>query len=66
MLGGFASVYVAAAKVAATDVDVSLVALAEWDPAVRRRIPPAPADVVLEVSAHAHDPDSIRLDLGAR
>ncbi len=56
LLAGFAGVDVAAGATASVDVDVSFTPLAEWDPASRTRVAPAPADVVLEVGSHVHDP----------
>jgi beta-glucosidase len=63
LLAGFAVVDVPAGATATVDVDVSLDALAEWDPARRRRVPPEPGDVALEVGAHAHDPAALHLSL---
>ncbi len=54
---GFAPVAVAAGVTATVEVDVAFLALAHWD-GTRRRLPD-PADVVLEVGAHAHDPDAL-------
>ncbi|WP_432494625.1 glycoside hydrolase family 3 C-terminal domain-containing protein [Kineococcus gypseus] len=53
---GFAPVAVAAGASAEVDVAVHLGALGAWDADARRLVPPAAADVVLEVGAHAHDP----------
>ena len=59
LLCGFAVAEVPAASSVSVPVDVSLVALAEWDPVTRQRVPPEPADVTLEVSAYAGDPSAI-------
>jgi beta-glucosidase len=61
LLVGFGTVEVAAGSSVEVTVDVSLTALAEWDPATRRRVPPTNAEVTLEVGSHAHDPAAIRL-----
>lgn len=63
LLAGFGVVEVVAGGTATVEVDVSLTALAEWDPTARRRVVPEPGDVVLEIGAHAHDPTAIRLPL---
>ncbi len=63
LLSGFAVVEVPAGATTHVEVGVALDALAEWDPDRRRRVPPDPADVVLEVSAHAHDPSAVHLPL---
>jgi len=54
---GFAPVAVAAGVTATVEVDVAFLALAHWD-GTRRRLPD-PADVVLEVGAHAHDSNAL-------
>jgi beta-glucosidase len=59
MLAGFAGVDLGAGESAHVDVDVSLVALAEWDPASKTRVPPRRQDVVLEVGSHARDEAAI-------
>ncbi len=66
LLAGFAPVSVPAGSTVSVDVGVSLLALAVWDPAGRRRVPPDPAAVELEVSSHAHDPDAVTVRLGGR
>ncbi len=43
-------------------IDVSLLALAEWDPDRRRRVAPSIGGISLHVGAHAHDPASIVID----
>ncbi len=63
LLAGFAVVEVSAGAAAEAEVGVSLDALAEWDPTRRQRIVPDPADVTVEVSAHAHDPAAVHLPL---
>lgn len=63
LLAGFAVAEVPAGESVDVAVDVSLLALAEWDPAQRRRVPPPPSDVTLEVGAHAHDPSGLRIEL---
>ncbi len=63
MLVGFAGIEVAAGHRASTTVEVSFTPLAVWDSEARRRMLPAPDDIVLEVSAHAHDPDAILVPL---
>jgi beta-glucosidase len=63
VLVGFGTVEVPAGGSAEVRIDVSLAALAEWDPAARRRVPPQPSDVVLEVGSHAHDPDALTLSV---
>lgn len=65
LLAGFAVVAVAPGGTGSVDVPVSLVALAAWDPAARRRVVPALGDVGLEVGSFAHDPASVRLDPAA-
>lgn len=62
LLVGFGTVEVPAGDTRTVTVPLSLSALAEWDPVTRRRVPPPLAEVVLEVSAHAHDPEAIVLD----
>lgn len=63
MLAGFAVADIRAGTSGDVLVDASLVALAEWDATARRRIPPALADVALEVGAHAHDPGAVVVEL---
>lgn len=65
LLVGFATVDVAAGSAAEVTVDISLTALAEWDPTTQQRVPPASSEVTLEVGAHAHDPAAIVVALGA-
>jgi beta-glucosidase len=65
LLVGFGIADVPAGEGVELTVDVSLIALAEWDPAARQRVPPAPADVTLEVGAHAHDPSAVTIDLAS-
>jgi beta-glucosidase len=60
---GFAPVFVRAGTSARVAVDVSLLPLAAWDAASRRRVVPDVGDVELEVGAHAHDPRAQRLRL---
>jgi beta-glucosidase len=62
LLAGFAVADVPAGGGTDVTIDVSLLALAEWDPSVRRRALPAVCDVTLEVGAHAHDPAAIIID----
>jgi beta-glucosidase len=59
MLCGFAGVDVPAGGTARVDVEVSFTALAGWDSRAKRRVPPAPGEVVLEVGAYAHDPAAL-------
>ena len=63
MLTGFAPVFARAGATVPVPVNVSLTPLAIWDPVGRRRVPPSPADVELEVGSHAHDPRALRLRL---
>jgi len=56
-------VEVAAGQSADLTIEVSLTALAEWDPAARQRIEPDPSDVTLEVGSHAHDQAAILIEL---
>ncbi len=63
LLCGFAPVSVPAGTTAVVDVEVSLTALASWDPSLQTRVPPAAPDVVLEVGAHAHDPVAVTVPL---
>ena len=63
LLAGFAPVEVPAGASATVDVDVSFTPLAAWDAAARRRVPPAPGDVRLEVGSHAHDPHAVIMQL---
>jgi beta-glucosidase len=62
LLTGFTVADVPADDIVEVEVEISLLALAEWDPATRRRLPPRPGDVSLEVGSHAHDPAAIRID----
>ena len=41
-----------------------LLALARWDADRRERVLPDAADLELEVGAHAHDPQAVRVRLG--
>ncbi len=66
LLTGFAIAEVASGETQTVDVAVSLLALAEWDAVVGARALPRASDVSLEVGAYAHDPDAVRVDLGAR
>jgi beta-glucosidase len=59
MLAGFAGVDVPAGGSARVEVAVSLTPLAAWDAKRRSRVAPPPADVVLEIGAHVHDPDAV-------
>jgi beta-glucosidase len=61
---GFAVADVPAGESVDVVVDISLLALAAWDPDGRRRVVPAPADVTLAVGSHAHDPAAIEISLG--
>ena len=63
LLAGFAVADVPAGRGTDVTIDVSLLALAEWDPSVRRRALPAVNDVTLEVGAHAHDPEAVVVEL---
>jgi beta-glucosidase len=63
LLAGFAVVEVASGAATDVEVDVSLDALAEWDPVRRARVVPDVADVTLDVAAHAHDPAAVRVSL---
>jgi len=65
LLAGFGTVEVAAGQSVDMTIDVSMTALAEWDPTSRRRIAPDLADVTLEVGAHAHDPAAVVVQLAA-
>ncbi|MBW8755310.1 MAG: glycoside hydrolase family 3 C-terminal domain-containing protein [Sphingomonadales bacterium] len=58
---GFAGVDVVAGATARVEVAVSYLPLARWDRASAQRILPRPEDVLLEVGAHAHDPQAIVL-----
>ncbi len=62
-LAGFAPVFVPASSTVSVSVAVSLRPLAAWDVTVRRRVPPEPGDVELEVGSHAHDPAALVLGL---
>jgi hypothetical protein len=46
-------------------VDISMLALAEWDPTTRQRVQPNLRDVTLEVSSFAHDPSAILVEMVA-
>jgi beta-glucosidase len=61
LLAGFGVADVPSGAGVEITVDVSLLALAEWDPLTRRRVVPPLGDVTLEVGAHAHDPDAIAI-----
>ncbi|MEU2348088.1 glycoside hydrolase family 3 C-terminal domain-containing protein [Modestobacter sp. NPDC049651] len=61
---GFAPVAVPAGQSVTVEVPVSLLALARWDDERRERVLPEAADVELEVGAHAHDPQAVRVRLG--
>ena len=63
LLTGFAVAHVPAGEAVDVTVDISLLALAEWDPTTRKRVAPTLTDVTLEVGSHAHDPDAIRVAL---
>ncbi|MBT8227888.1 MAG: hypothetical protein HKP61_10650, partial [Dactylosporangium sp.] len=63
MLVGFAGVAVPAGGSVPVEVLVSFTPLAQWDPATKQRILPAASEIVLEVSAYAHDPDAIVVPL---
>jgi hypothetical protein len=65
-LTGFAVAAVPAGTTVAVTVDVSMLALAEWDPATRQRVEPNLSDVTLEVGSFAHDPSAIHVDMAAR
>jgi beta-glucosidase len=54
---GFAPVAVAAGGAVTVEVDVAFLPLAHWDGT--RRVLPSAADVVVEVGAHAHDPQAV-------
>ncbi|NIZ92842.1 glycoside hydrolase family 3 protein [Kineococcus rubinsiae] len=58
LLVGFAAVEVAAGTTAEVAVPVTLAALGAWNPRTTALEPPTAADVVLEVGAHAHDPQA--------
>jgi beta-glucosidase len=63
LLAGFAVADVPAGDATEVTVDVSLVALAEWDSSRRRRALPAISELTLEVGAHAHDPQAVLVEL---
>ena len=65
MLTGFAVAAIPAHTTIDLTVDVSILALAEWDPATRQRIEPNLSDVTLEISSFAHDPSAIRVNMTA-
>jgi beta-glucosidase len=62
-LCGFGVIELAAGERGELAVDVALLPLAEWDPALRDRVLPALKDVRLEVGAFAHDPSALSVDL---
>lgn len=59
LLLGFAAIEVEANSVATTEVAASYLPLARWNSEQRIRITPNAADIVLEVSSFAGDPDAI-------
>jgi beta-glucosidase len=63
ILVGFTPVFIPAGSMMTVTVPVSLLPLAVWDDTERRRVLPAVADVGLEIGAHAHDPDALRVRL---
>jgi len=63
LLTGFAVAAVPSGETVDVTVDVSLLALAEWDPTTRQRVAPGLSDVTLEVGSHAHDPSAIHVVL---
>jgi beta-glucosidase len=63
MLTGFAVAVVPAGTTVEVTVDVSMLALAEWDPATRQRVEPKLSDITLEVSSFAHDPSAILVEM---
>ncbi len=65
LLAGFAPIEVGAGDQSSVRVPVSLVPLAAWDAKRRQRVVPPVASIVLEVGAHAHDPDAVVVPLGA-
>ena len=65
MLTGFAVAAVPAGTTVEVTVDVSMLALAEWDPATRQRVEPNLSDVTLEVGSFAHDPSATRVHMAA-
>jgi beta-glucosidase len=65
-LAGFAVADVPAGAATEVTLDVSLVALAEWDPSLRRRALPAVSDLTLEVGAHAHDREAVVVELAGK
>lgn len=64
LLVGFGTVEVPAGGSASVSVEVSLSALAEWDPTTSERVAPEPHEVTLEVGSHAHDRAAIALAAG--
>ena len=58
LLTGFCSVQVPAGATVEVTVPVTLEALGTWNPATKRLDPPELSAVVLEVGAHAHDPQA--------
>ena len=58
LLTGFCSVQIPAGATVEVTVPVTLEALGAWNPTTKRLDPPAPSAVVLEVGAHAHDPNA--------
>lgn len=63
MLTGFGVAAVPAGTTVEVTVDVSMLALAEWDSATRQRAEPNLSDVTLEVSSFAHDPSAILVEM---
>ncbi|NNN20978.1 MAG: family 3 glycosyl hydrolase [Acidimicrobiales bacterium] len=63
MLTGFAVSNIKSGESIEINVDLSLMALAEWDQESRTRIAPDPSDVTLLISSFAHDPDAISIQL---
>ena len=63
LLTGFAIAAVPADTTVEITVDVSMLALAEWDPTTRQRVKPKLSDVTLEVSSFAHDPSAILVEM---
>ncbi len=63
MLTGFGTINIKSGQTAELNVDISLMALAEWDQESKTRIAPNPSDVVLEVSSYAHDPEAIQIEV---
>jgi beta-glucosidase len=65
LLAGFAVAAVPADTTVEITVDISMLALAEWDPTTRQRVQPNLSDVTLEVSSFAHDPSAILVEMVA-